>query len=341
MTTPAFIQLHQFMLDSFNDDELDLFCLEYFPAAKRAHFGLGMGMSQKVIELIEYCERQQLRPNLLAALAQERSASYQLAFPATPAPTIVAGPPTPQPTPLPVGNSFVHSKTGLTFVRIPAGEFLYGEKKEQVELPEFWISKTPVTQAEYQRYIAANPKEAVPFVNADRALPYNWSQSQRTPSPNKADHPVVLVNWYDALRFCAWAEAQLPTEMQWEKAARGNDGRRYPWGNTEPTDKVCNFNKNVGGTTAVGRYSPQGDSPYGCVDMSGNVCEWCLNKYENPANTTFDQSYDWRVLRGGSFYSEGYYARTDSRYYDVPTSCSRDYGFRVVLVVVHPPSQDH
>lgn len=338
MTTPTIKQLHQFMLDSFNDDELDLFCLQYFPAAKRAHFGSGMSMSKKVVELIDYCERQQLRPNLLAALAQERSSSYQLAFPTAPVPTMVAGPPKPQPAP-PVEDSFVHDKTGLTFVHIPAGEFLYGEKKEPVELPEFWISKTPVTQAVYQHYIAANPKVAIPFVKADWAKPYNWNQQQRTRPQEKANHPVVLVSWFDAVAFCEWAGVQLPTEMQWEKAARGIDGRIRPWGNTKPTDKLCNFNKIVGATTPVGYYSPQGDSPYGCVDMSGNVCEWCLNKYNNPANTTIDQSDDWRVLRGGSFYSEGYYARTDSRYYDVPTSCSRDYGFRVV--VVRPPSQDH
>ncbi len=181
-------------------------------------------------------------------------------------------------------NSFIHEKTGLEFVRIPAGEFLYGDSKEKIELPEFWMGKTPVTNAVYKRFLDANPQQDAP---------YDWNNRQY---PNgKAEHPVVNVSWHDAQAFCEWAGLRLPTEREWEKAARGTDGRKYPWGEQEPTPELCNFGKNVGATTPVGRYSPAGDSPYGCVDMSGNVWEWTESLYKKGEN--------WRVLRGGSWYS--------------------------------------
>ena len=187
-----------------------------------------------------------------------------------------------------------------------------------MNLPEFWMSKTPVTQAVYQRFIAANPKHDVPFREEGWAKPYNWDKQRRTFPADKAEHPVVLVSWYDAVAFCEWAGLALPTEEQWEKAARGTDGRTYPWGNNEPTDKLCNFNKNVGGTTSVGDYSPQGDSPYGCVDMSGNVWEWCLNKFRTPQVTAIDQSGDPRVVRGCSWDDNQDFARAAVRFHDHP-----------------------
>jgi formylglycine-generating enzyme required for sulfatase activity len=147
----------------------------------------------------------------------------------------------------------------------------------------------------------------------------------------------VLVSWYDAVAFCEWAGLELPTEEQWEKAARGTDGRIYPWGNNQPTDKLCNFNQNVGGTIPMGQYSPQGDSPYGCVDMSGNVWEWCLNKYKTPEVTTIDQSGNWRVLRGGAWDLSQDLVRAAVRDDGLPANRYDGYGFRVVAV--RPPSQ--
>lgn len=252
-------------------------------------------------------------------------------------------------------NTFIHEKTGLEFVRIPAGDFTCSRKAVQkktfwflgsgkteyvegnIELPEFWISKIPVTQAAYKQFIDANPRYDVPYVDADWAKPYNWDKEKRTYPADKADHPVVFVSWYDAIAFCKWAGLQLPTEEQWEKAARGKNGQKYPWGNNEPTDKLCNFNKKVGGTTPVGQYSPQGDSPYGCVDMSGNVWEWCLNKYKTPQDTQIDKSDDWRVLRGGSWYGHANFVRAACRSNNNPDYRGNDCGFRVV--VVRPPSQ--
>ena len=112
-----------------------------------------------------------------------------------------------------------------------------------------------------------------------RRLPAHWREG-KIPQ-GKDHHPVVNVSWEDARSFCQWANQVtgqalcLPTEAEWEKAARGTDGQIYPWGNQPPEDKLCNFGMNILDTTSVGSYSPQGDSPYGCADMAGNVWEWC------------------------------------------------------------------
>jgi formylglycine-generating enzyme required for sulfatase activity len=114
------------------------------------------------------------------------------------------------------------------------------------------------------------------------------------------------------------------------------DGRIYPWGNNEPTDKLCNFDDNIDGTTPVGQYLPQGDSPYSCVDMSGNVWEWCLNKYEKPEDKTLDQSIAGRVVRGGSWLNSQRRARAAYCNYDTPGFRLNFIGFRAML---RPPSQ--
>ena len=118
----------------------------------------------------------------------------------------------------------------------------------------------------------------------------------------------------------------LPAEEQWEKAARGTDGRLWPWGNEPPTAEHCNFNANVFDTTPVGRYSPQGDSPYGCVDMAGNILEW--------TESWFDLTQGGRVLRGGSWnYNEGV-ARVSIRNNNSPGNANDEIGFRPVAPVV-------
>ncbi|MCB9007985.1 MAG: SUMF1/EgtB/PvdO family nonheme iron enzyme [Ardenticatenaceae bacterium] len=156
-------------------------------------------------------------------------------------------------------NSFYHKKSGKEFVRVPAGEFLYGDDKKKVYLDEFWIAKTPVTNAEYARFVAETKAK----------FPGYWKRS--SPPAKLADHPVVNVSWHDAKAYAEWSGLELPTEEQWEKAARGTDGREYPWGN-EWRENHCNTRESdIGTTTTVGQFSPQGDSVYGCVDMAGNV----------------------------------------------------------------------
>jgi formylglycine-generating enzyme required for sulfatase activity len=138
---------------------------------------------------------------------------------------------------------------------------------------------------------------------------------------------MVLVSWQDAQAFCEWAGLALPTEEQWEKAARGTDGRIWPWGNEPPTAKHCNFNRNVGGTSPVGQYSPQGDSPYGCADMAGNVWEWAGSWY-SPNQT--------RALRGGSWAYDDLNTRAAVRYGYYPNDGYLNIGFRVAELLSDP-----
>ncbi len=162
-------------------------------------------------------------------------------------------------------------------VRVPAGPFLYGSARAEIDLSEFWVDRTPVTNVEYARFVAAHGHPPPP----------HWPD--QTPPSTIADHPVTHVSWYDALAYARWAGKRLPNERQWEKAARGTDGQRYPWGNQVPTANLSNFSHNGSGTAPVGQHSPHSDSPYGCVDMAGNVWEWTADDYDRQRKT----------LRGG------------------------------------------
>jgi formylglycine-generating enzyme required for sulfatase activity len=176
-------------------------------------------------------------------------------------------------------------------VHIPAAEFDFGQAHHRVLVPEFWIDRTLVTNAEYKRFIDANPDYEVPYSLEKTARPYNWDRKKRTYPTGKANYPVTLVSWQDAVAYARWAGKRLPTEEEWELAARGTDGREYPWGNQPPSPERCNFFSR--GPTPVATYSPEGDSPYGCADMCGNVWEWTVSKMTGPG----------RVLRGGGWNS--------------------------------------
>jgi formylglycine-generating enzyme required for sulfatase activity len=140
----------------------------------------------------------------------------------------------------------------------------------------------------------------------------------RKPRDDLLDHPVVCVDWNDASAYAIWAGKRLPTKEEWEKAARGMDGRLYPWGNKSPTQKLCNFGDNVGGTTPVGQYSPQGDSSYGCVDMGGNIREWTAS--------THDKNY--KIVCGGSWHFGSANVRCSYNVKLLATSLDRYGGFR-------------
>jgi formylglycine-generating enzyme required for sulfatase activity len=231
----------------------------------------------------------------------------------------------PKKTPEPAADTRLDAKTGLVFVRVPAGDFLYGEDKKKVYLPEFWISKTPVTQAAYKRFLDANPKQPVPYRDYGWAKPYNWDKKARSFPEGKADHPAVLVSWDDAQAYCQWAGMRLPTEEEWEKAARGTDGREYPWGDEWQPDHCNSLEAGVSTTTPVGRYSPGGDSPYGCIDMGGNVWEW--------TDSWFDDGRSSRVLRGGSWFNNKRTARVSVRQDRFPDLWHYYIGFRLVSPV--------
>ena len=161
----------------------------------------------------------------------------------------------------------VWQRIGIELVKIPAGEFLYGENKQKVILPTYRIAKTPVTNAQYKAFVDATGYQT----------PSHWSGGQIP--VGQENHPVVNVDWNDAGNFCAWAGVRLPTEQEWEKAARGTDGREYPWGAWEPSR--CNSKEaQINDTTPVGRHL-SGASPYGLLDMAGNVWDWCADYYDN------------------------------------------------------------
>lgn len=214
----------------------------------------------------------------------------------------------------------IHEKTGIELIVIPAGKFLYGAPESDklsnvserpqrtITLPEFEIGRAPVTNVQYDRFLKANP---------DHPRPPGWTTRRKNYLKGKADHPV-LVTLADAEAFCHWAGLRLPTDQEWEKAARGTDGRRWPWGDKPPTAAHANVRNFVGDTTPVGAYSPLGDSPYGCVDMSGNINEWTSTPF------SFEP---WQIIRGGNWSEENRYTRTTRQNITQPTSAV---GFRVV-----------
>jgi len=219
----------------------------------------------------------------------------------------------------------------ISMVRIPAGEFQMGtsgnsarEKQHTVNLDEYLIGKYDVTNAQFAVFVKATGYKTTAeklrsgyVYDRSRWVEMKGVDWQHPRGPNsdlsgKDNHPVVLVSWDDAVAFCAWAkqasgqQVQLPTEAQWEKAARGENGLKYPWGDSEPDASKLNYNMNVKDTTAVGKYSPAGDSPYGLADMAGNVWQWTADWHSdtyyanspasNPKGPTTGQ---YRVLRGG------------------------------------------
>lgn len=209
--------------------------------------------------------------------------------------------------------SYIHKKTGLEMLLIPAGEFLYGDKKELRFLPNFWMAKTPVTNAHYEKFVR----------DAGYKVPNHWENGECPAGLVK--HPVVGVSWQDATAYAEWAGLQLPTEQQWQKAARGQDGRKYPWG--DEWKPYCNtLEANIGTTTPVDYYSPFGDSPFGCADMSGNVYEITNSWYDSEKFLRVACSCSWHYERG--------FARVASRGGVNQEGSSNEIGFRVASLVL-------
>lgn len=231
---------------------------------------------------------------------------------------------------------------------VPAGKFIMGSNNGMddeapshiVNIPyDYWMARYPVTNEQYKFYADEHPV-------SDRE--------------SKLKHPVVKVNWLAATKYCEWLSnalkelktelppkmvIRLPTEAEWEKAARGTDGREYPWGNTFNKNK-CNSKENAfGGTTPVGFFSPQGDSPYGCVDMVGNVREWTQNEHKPyPYNARDgredEQKYVTRVTRGSSFIDDvNYGVRCSYRAFDDLNYGWHYLGFRMVIAPLIRSSQ--
>ena len=232
-----------------------------------------------------------------------------------------------------IGSTKISDKDGMEMVYVPAGSFIMGGNgwsEHEVNLDGYWIDKYEVTNSQYAQCVAAGDCAAPGYRKSSiRGSYYGNSEYD--------DYPVIYVSWYDARDYCQWAGGELPTEAQWEKAARGTDGRRYPWGNEPPNSTLSNYDRNVGDTKAVGSY-PKGVSPYGAMDMAGNVYEWVNDWYSasyysvspvnNPPGPT---TGTYKVFRGGSWQSFVDSLHSASRSYQNPGYRFESFGFRCAI----------
>ncbi|MBN1267434.1 MAG: SUMF1/EgtB/PvdO family nonheme iron enzyme [Anaerolineales bacterium] len=239
-------------------------------------------------------------------------------------------------------------------IRIPAGEFIMGTSNQQIQsllrteewanewiekdlfkieqpqhiiaLPAYSIARTPVINHEYQEFI----------LDTNHRVPRHWMGFS---FPEETEnHPVTEVSLADALAFCSWLSKKtgstfrLPTEAEWERAARGDDGRMYPWGNEFDPWRCNTKERGKSGATPILSYSPGGDSPWGAADMSGNVMEWTHSTMQPyPFKQIPPQSgKEECVVRGGSWYYSRRLARCSSRETVLSTLTSPALGFRVV-----------
>jgi formylglycine-generating enzyme required for sulfatase activity len=237
-------------------------------------------------------------------------------------------------------------------ILIPAGEFLMGSDPQQDEfakdeeqpqyrlyLPDYYLAKTPVTQAQYRAFVAATRHK----------VPADWINS--IPPRGREDHPVVCVSRHDAMAYCRWVSEvtgraySLPSEAEWEKRARGTDGRIYPWGNQWDARHCNSGESGLGKTTSVHAY-PEGASPYGLLNIAGNIAEWTRSLWgreiRKPDYKYPYQAHDGRenlqaaqdahvVLRGGGFISDHWDVRCAYRYRGKSNLAGRLIGFRVVM----------
>jgi len=251
----------------------------------------------------------------------------------TPGPTIVVED---MPTPTSSSSTAIVPSTpetikispadGMTQILIPEGTFFMGGMdvyRENDELPvrevlirTFWMDQVEVTNGMYNLCVQSGDCHPPMQLRSDNREEYFGN-------PDFQDYPVVYVTWSDANAYCQWAGRRLPTEAEWERAARGDDKRNYPWGDEPPNEYNSNSQNFVSDTSRVGSYA-EGASPFGILDMGGNVWEWVADRYrpdyygrspaENPAGPAEDEVFNsMRVIRGGSFQDDGNFLRLANR----------------------------
>lgn len=254
----------------------------------------------------------------------------------------------PLPSPSPLRKELVNPRDGAVLVLIPRGEFEMGASEDDKEasqgekpkhaviLKPYYVYKHEVTNDQFRKFTEATGYNAQG----------NW---EKWVTAGTGNYPVVMVSWNDAAAYAKWAGMKLPTEAQWEKAARGTDGRKYPWGN-KWNPNYCN-NKNTSPKILKGKVRalyentgimpvdsfPEGKSPYGVFNMAGNVQEWCRDWYDEnfyknfiPVNPMGPSDGEDKVLRGGSFYQNTSSCRVTGREDNTPEANDTDYGFRCV-----------
>lgn len=238
----------------------------------------------------------------------------------------------------------------IAWCDVPAGPFVMGDGSAQHGEAMPWayrISRYPITNAQYAAFVEDGGYGARwHHCWTDAGWRWRTSEDRREPdwqggTSELSNHPVVGVTWYEAYAFCRWLSERsglvvsLPTEAQWEKAARGTDGRRYPWG-PEITPDHANYNKaGIKTTSAVGIF-PRGVSPYGAFDMSGNVWEWTQTKWRGNHKGAADDSPEGdaaRVVRGGSYFNSGRSVHCAVRGYGSPSFRGVNGGFRACALI--------
>jgi len=272
-----------------------------------------------------------------------------------------------------IGSTKVSEIDGMTMVYVPAGEFTMGSPdgvgnsdehpQHQVYLDAYWIDQTEVTNVMFAKFITeTNYQTDAEILGESRVfagsvretiIGANWKHPQGSNSNLDGidDHPVVQVSWNDASAYCEWAERTLPTEAQWEKAARGVNGLTYPWGEEKAAGNLANLadsNLNVPWaenqisdgyqfSAPVGSYE-DGKSPYGAYDMAGNVWEWVADWYDETyyqnrvlVDMQGPSSGEFRVLRGGSWYLHSSEIRTAIRGFNSPSKSGNYIGFRCAM----------
>lgn len=208
----------------------------------------------------------------------------------------------------PLAQQTLTAHPPVDMIRIPAGYFLMGTDSDnpycfarpmrKVWLSAFWIARYPVTNAEYRQFVEVTGHQAPPFW--EQTL--DWS--------NWGRYPVTMVSWYDAQAYAQWAGIRLPTEAEWEKAARGTDGRPYPWGDEMDLSRCLTWDdKTQHHTVPVDLFSPEGDSPYGVANTVGSPAEWLADWYQGNYYTVAPDrdppgpssvEHENKVVRGGS-----------------------------------------
>jgi formylglycine-generating enzyme required for sulfatase activity len=239
-------------------------------------------------------------------------------------------------TPPPAPSSTKKTSTAPPgMVLITAGEFIMGTNdwwpksgpEHKRTLPDFFIDTYEVTNRDYMEFVVAK----------GHGMPDHWRANKGMIPAKKYDHPVTYVNWFDSDAYCKWRGKRLPTEAEWEKAARGTDGRVFPWGNEFGKSKANTPQYGKEDTMRVGSFE-EGKSPYGAYDLAGNVFEWTADWYmAYPGNKHPDpnEGERYRVVRGGSWYDCTYYkcgisAPTYNRIFFNPYTRSNNFGMRCV-----------
>jgi formylglycine-generating enzyme required for sulfatase activity len=256
----------------------------------------------------------------------------------TPKPLPPSPTPIPTPTPAPVPAAGTEAPTAPPVVEmvveIPAGEFIMGsdmgdgdeQPAHTVTLEAFEIDMFEVSNADFAKFV----EETGYQTEVEKEAPDE--KSWRDYAEGKDNHPVVKVTWNDADAYCQWAGKRLPTEAEWEKAAKGEEGFLYPWGNEWEPAKANTKESGFRGTVAVGSFA-EGASPYGVFDMAGNVWEWMADWYQPYPGSTYQSEYfgeKFKVTRGGAWFTEADKVTTSNRNTTTPSAANDDIGFRCV-----------